>query len=144
MSPCRSVYAMTVVTISGNPTDIQLTSSADPSAGVLALCNAATPVSTGQIQVQGATGSTGSLTVTVNVNFVSPLVVTANGTNALDLEFDLSHPAFLVGHAAGGSTIWAVNFNGPLHHHPIPDITKFLLRDILWDRLTSRQLRMAH
>ncbi len=66
----------------------------------------------------------------MTVNFVSPLVVTANGTNALDLEFDLSHPAFLVGNLASGSIIWAVNFNGPLHHHPIPDLTKFLLRDI--------------
>ena len=57
-----------------------------------------------------ATGSAGSVTVPVNVTFDSPLVVTANQSNALDLEFDLSHPAFLVGHVppAGGTTIWAV------------------------------------
>lgn len=123
-------YTGAVVTISGNPTDIQLTTSADPSAGLLALSSPATVMPTNLIQVQGTTGSSGSLTVAVNVTFVSPLVVTAGGTTALDLEFDLSHPAFLVGHNAGGSTIWAVNFNGPLRHHPIPDVTKFLLRDI--------------
>ncbi len=123
-------YTGAVVTISGNPSDIQLTSSADPSAGLLALTSATTTIPAGQIQVQNTTGSAGSLTVAVTVNFVSPLVVTASGTNALDLEFDLSHPAFLIGHMGGGSVIWAVNFNGPLHHHPIPDLTKFLLRDI--------------
>ena len=123
-------YTGAVVTISGNPSDIQLTSSADPSTGLLALTSAATTIPTSQIQVQNTTGTAGSLTVAVTVNFVSPLVVTANGTNALDLEFDLSHPAFLVGNLGGGSVIWAINFNGPLHHHPIPDLTKFLLRDI--------------
>ena len=69
----------------------------------------------------------------MTVNFVSPLVVTASSTNSLDLEFDLSHPAFLVGHmppAGFGSPVWALNFNGPIRHHPIRDITKFLLRDI--------------
>ena len=123
-------YTGAVVTISGNPSDITLTSSADPSSGLLALTSAATTIPTSQIQVQNTTGSTGSLTVAVTVNFVSPLVVTTSGTNALDLEFDLSHPAFLIGHMGGGSVIWAVNFNGPLRHHPIPDVTKFLLRDI--------------
>ena len=85
-----------------------------------------------QIQIQGATGSAGSKTVPVNVNFVSPLVVAANQTSSMDVEFDLAHPAFLVGHvppASGGQTIWAVNFNkGPVRHHPIWDITRLILR----------------
>src|ERR1700690_1440130 len=126
-------YTGAVVTVSGNPTDIQLISSADPSSALLALCNATTTVASTQIQVQGTTGSAGSLTVPVTVNLVSPLVVTANSTNALDLEFDLSHPAFIVGHlppSGGGTPVWAINFNGPVHHHPIADVTKFLLRDI--------------
>lgn len=123
-------YTGAVVTISGNPADIQLTSSADPSAGLLALCGATTTVPTSQIQVQSTTGTAGSLTVAVNVNFVSPLVVTSTGTNALDLEFDLSHPAFIVGNMSGGAPIWAINFHGPLRHHLIPDLSKFLLRDI--------------
>jgi hypothetical protein len=50
----------------------------------------------------------------------------------MDVEFDLSHPAFLVGHVppgAGGLTIWAVNFNkGPVRHHPIRDIARLILR----------------
>ena len=121
-------YTGAVVTISGNPTDIQLTSSADPSAAFLALGTAATSIPSSQIQVQGASGT--PPTVTVTVNFVSNLIVTANSTNALDLEFDLSHPAFIVGHLGSGTTVWAINFNGPLRHHPIPDITRFVLRHI--------------
>jgi len=126
-------YTGAVVTVSGNPTDIQLISSADPSSALLSLCNATTTVPSSQIQVQGTTGTAGSLTVPVTVNLVSPLVVTANSTNALDLEFDLSHPAFIVGHlppSGGGTPVWAINFNGPIHHHPIADVTKFLLRDV--------------
>jgi len=123
-------YTGAVVTISGNPTDIQLTSSADPSAAFLALGTKATVVPSSQIQVQGTTGTAPNLTVPVTVNFVSSLVVTATTTNSLDLEFDLSHPAFLVGHLGSGTTVWAINFNGPLHHHPIPDVTRFVLRHI--------------
>ncbi len=121
-------YTGAVITIGGNPTDIQLTAAADPSASFIGTAGAS--VSSGQIEVQGTTGSSGSLTVPVTVNFVSPLVVTANQTNSLDLEFDLSHPAFLVGHLQGASLIWAIDFRGPLHHHPIHDITRFLLRHV--------------
>ncbi len=66
------------------------------------------------------------------MNLVSPLVVTAGSSNALDLEFDLSHPAFIVDHdpIGGGPTIWAVDFNGPVRHHPIRDITALLLRHV--------------
>jgi hypothetical protein len=39
----------------------------------------------------------------VSVNFDAPLVVSATQTNALDLEFDLGHPAFIVGHQPPGS-----------------------------------------
>jgi hypothetical protein len=123
-------YSGAVITISGNPGDIQLTTSADPSAGLLALSGASTTIPTGQVQVQGTSGSSGSLTANVNITFASPLVVSANGSNALDIEFDLSHPAFLVGHMGAGGPVWGINFRGPLHHHPIPDLTKFLLRDI--------------
>src|SRR5579862_6773365 len=75
-------YIGAVVTIGGNPGDIQLTSSADPSTGLLALTSATSNVPAGEIQVQGTTGTAGSLTVSVTVNFDSPLVVTANGSNA--------------------------------------------------------------
>lgn len=123
-------YTSATVTISANPTDVLLIASADPEAGFAV--PAGTQVPSSQIQVMGASGSPGSQTTTVNVNLVSPLVVTAGQSNQLDLEFDLSHPAFLVQHtpAGGGTTFWALNFKGPLRHHPIARIDAFLLRDM--------------
>ena len=47
-----------------------------------------------------------------------------------------AHPAFLIGHvppAAGGTTIWAVNFDGPVHHHPLYDLTRLVLRHMYGD-----------
>jgi hypothetical protein len=123
-------YTGAVLTISANPGDVTLVVAADPEAGFAGAAGATIPPT--QIQIQGATGSAGSMTVPVNINFDSPLVVTANQTSAVDVEFDLAHPAFLVGHvppALGGQTIWAVNFNkGPVRHHPIRDITRLILR----------------
>jgi hypothetical protein len=121
-------YTGAILTVSGNPADILLMASANPEAGFAGTAGATIPPT--QIQVQGTTGSAGSLTVPVNVTFDSPLVVTANQSNALDLEFDLSHPAFLVAHVppAAGMTIWAVNFRDPVRHHPLPDITRLVLR----------------
>src|SRR4029077_12339081 len=59
-------------------------------------------------------------------------VVTANQNNALDLEFNLSNPAFIVAHVppATGQVVWAVNFNGLFRHRPIHDITRLILRQI--------------
>ena len=123
-------YTGAILTVSANQGDVTLVVSADPETGFAGTPGATIPA--GQIQIQGASGSAGSKTVPVNVNFESPLVVAANQTSAVDVEFDLSHPAFLVGHvppAAGGQTIWAVNFNkGPVRHHPIRDITRLVLR----------------
>ena len=121
-------YTGANITISGNPGDVLLTVSADPEAGFAGTPGATIPSS--QINIQGTTGSAGSLTVPVSVNFVSPLVVTAGSSNALDLEFDLAHPAFIVGHVpvTTGTTMWAVNFNGPVRHHPIADLTRLVLR----------------
>jgi len=44
------------------------------------------------------------------------LVVNANENTALGLEFDLSHPAFIVAHVppGNGTTMWAANFSGPI------------------------------
>ena len=122
-------YTSATITISANPGDVMLTAAADPEAGFAGTAAATVPSS--QIQIQGTTGAAGSLTTTVSVNLVSPLVVTAGQSNQLDLEFDLSHPAFIVDHtpASGGSTFWAINFKGPVRHHPIANIASFLLRD---------------
>jgi len=45
----------------------------------------------------------GDKTVSVGVTFDSPLTVTTSQNNALDLEFDLGHPAFIVGHVPPGA-----------------------------------------
>jgi hypothetical protein len=120
-------YTGAVVTIAGNPGDVVLTAAADPEVGFDGTAGAS--VSSSDIHIQGATGTAGSLTVPITVNFDSNLVVTANQSNQLDLEFDLSHPAFIVAHTmVGGGTKWAVNFKGPLRHRRIADITTFALR----------------
>jgi hypothetical protein len=123
-------YTGAILTLSANPGDVVLTASSDPEPGFAGTPGTTVPAN--QIQIQGTTGTTGSLTVPLSVNFDSPLVVTANSNNALDLEFDLSHPAFIVAHTplGGGATIWAVNFNGPFRHHPIRDIAALVLRHI--------------
>jgi hypothetical protein len=122
-------YTGATLTLAANPGDVSLTVSADPEAGFAAA--AGTTIPSDQIQIQGKQGASGSLTVPVSVSFDSPLVVSSTQSNALDLEFDLSHPAFIVGHtppSAGGATLWAVNFKGPVRHHPIADITHLVLR----------------
>lgn len=121
-------YTAATLTVGGNPGDVVLTASADPEAGFAGTPGATVPST--QIQIKGTQGSAGSLTVPVKVKFDSPLVVTANQSNALNLEFDLSHPAFIVAHVplASGTTMWAINFNGPVRHHPIRHLAWLLLR----------------
>jgi len=130
LSVPAGTYTGAILTVSANPGDVTLVVSADPETGFAGAPGATIP--SNQIQIQGATGSAGSKTVPVSVNFGSPITVAANQTTAVDVEFDLSHPAFLVGHvppASGGITIWAINFNkGPVRHHPILDITRLVLR----------------
>jgi hypothetical protein len=130
LSVPAGTYTSAQLTIGGNPGDVLLTVSADPETGFAGTAGATIP--SNQINIQGTTGSAGSLTVPVSVNFVSPLVVTANQSNALDLEFDLSHPAFIVAHvpATTGTTMWAVNFNGPVRHRPVADLTRLVLREM--------------
>jgi hypothetical protein len=121
-------YSGAVLTVSANSGDVVLTVAADPEVGFAAA--AGTTIPAAQIQIQHAKGTAPNLTVPVSVNFVSPLVVTANQNNALDLEFDLAHPAFLVGHVppGAGTTLWAVNFDGPVRHHPLHDLPRLVLR----------------
>ena len=125
----NGTYTGAVLTVGANPGDLLLTVSADPESGF--------PVAPGTviaptlIQILGKQGSSGNFTVPVKVTFDSPLTVAAGQSNALDLEFDLAHPAFIVAHtppAAAGVTLWAVNFQGPVRHHPVPDITRLVLR----------------
>jgi hypothetical protein len=126
-------YSGAVLTVSANPSDILLTTATNPQAGFAA--PAATTIPSSQIQVQHTQGATGSLTAPVTVNFDSPLVVSSTQSNALDLEFDLAHPAFLIGHVpvGGGATVWAVNFDGPVRRLPRHDLTRLVLRHMYAD-----------
>ena len=126
-------YSGAVLTVSANPGDILLTTAMSPEAGFAA--PAGTTIASNQIQVQHTQGATGSLTVPVTVNFDSSLVVSSTQNNALDLEFDLAHPAFLIGHVpvGGGATLWAVNFDGPVRRLPRYDLTRLVLRHMYGD-----------
>jgi hypothetical protein len=126
-------YTSAVLTVSANPGDISLVVAADPQAGFAGTPGATIPAD--QIQIQHTQGTAPNLTVPVNVKFVAPLVVTANTNNALALEFDLAHPAFIVGHVppASGMVLWAVNFNGPVHHRPLKALSRLVLRHMYGD-----------
>lgn len=122
-------YSGAVVTIGANPGDVLLTVAANPSSGFP--LPAGTQVPADQIQIQHASGSSGAMTVPLAINFNEPLVVSGSSTAALDIEFDLSHPAFIVGQtppAAAGATIWAVNFSGPVRRLGVRDLTRLVLR----------------
>ena len=121
-------YTGAIVTVGANPGDVLLTAASDPQSG-FALA-AGTAVSTSTIHVMNTQGSGANLTTPISVNFVAPLVVSSSGSAALDLEFDLSHPAFIIGHNPPGAsaTQWAVNFKGPLRHRPLPDLRRLVLR----------------
>jgi Domain of unknown function (DUF4382) len=122
-------YTAATITMSGNPGDVLLIVSADPEAGFAA--PAGTTIPSNQIQIKNTTGSAGSLTVPVKLNLAAPLVVSATQSNVLDLDFNLSHPAFIVAHvppSGGGTTMWAVNFNGTIRHRRVFDIRRLVLR----------------
>jgi len=126
-------YTGAVLTVSGNADDILLTTSSDPEAGFAA--PPSTTIPSGQIQVQHTEGSGADLTVPVTVNFDTPLTVSATQSNALDLEFNLAHPAFLVGHVpvGAGATVWAVNFDGPVRRRARRDLARLVLRHTYGD-----------
>ncbi|MGH8290183.1 MAG: DUF4382 domain-containing protein [Steroidobacteraceae bacterium] len=126
-------YSGATVTVGANPGDVQLVVSAQPEAGFAGTAGETLP--SADIQIVGTRGSSGNLTVPINVAFDSPLTVTTSGSNALDLEFDLSHPAFIVAHDPPGAsaTQWAVNFSGPVRRRPIHDITHLVLREMYGD-----------
>ena len=130
VSVTPGTYTAATLTLGANPGDVALVASSEPDPGFAGTPGEIVPSS--QIQIQGATGSAGSLTVPLNVRFVSPVTVTANQNSQIDFDFDLSHPAFIVAHPpiGGGMTLWAVNFTPALRHRPIFDVTRLLLRDL--------------
>jgi hypothetical protein len=129
-------YTGAVLTVSANAGDVLLTVAADPEAGFAAAPGTTIPAD--QIQIQHVQGTAPNLTVPVKVSFDSPLVVNTGQNNALDLEFDLGHPAFVVDHVppGAGNTLWAVNFDGPVRDHPLHDLSRLVLRH-LYGNVTS-------
>jgi len=125
-------YDQAILTLGANNTgtacDVSLVVSPDPEPGFDLPAGTSVPCS--QIAIVGATGTAPNMTVPLTVNLKSLLTVTGASSNALDLEFDLRHPALIVEHFPVGATAptWAVNFNGPVNHHPRPDVSKVLLR----------------
>jgi len=122
-------YSGAVLTIGANPGDVLLTVAANPSSGFPLA--AGTQVPADQIQIQGASGASGDMSVPVAINFSEPLVVSGSSNAALDIEFDLGHPAFIVGQtppAAAGATVWAVDFTGPVRRLGVHDLTRLVLR----------------
>jgi len=127
-------YTSATITLAANNNgaicDTLLVVSGDPSSGFPLPAGSTVPCS--QIQIMGTQGTAPNVTVPLSINLVSPLTVASGSTNALDLEFDLRHPALIVEHEPAGATTptWAINFNGPVRHHPRPDLTQLLLRHI--------------
>jgi hypothetical protein len=126
-------YTAAVLTVSGNPADILLTTSSDPEAGFAAPPGTTIPSS--QIQVQHTQGTGSDLTVPVKVDFDTALTVSATQSNALDIEFNLAHPAFLVAHVpvGAGAPVWAVNFDGPVRRRVRHDLARLVLRHTYGD-----------
>lgn len=112
----------------GTTCDVLLVVSGDPSSGFPLPAGSTVPCS--EIDIVGAQGTSPNATVPLSINLVSPLTVTSGSSNALDLEFNLRHPAFIVEHEPASATTptWAINFNGPVRHHPRPDLTQVVLR----------------
>lgn len=135
-------YSGATLTISANPGDVSLTVSSDPETGFPEAASTATApdvIPASRIQIQGARGATGSKTVSIPVTFATPFVAPSpasgdsgapTSTSGIDIEFDLAHPAFIVGHVpvGGGPAVWAVNFKGPVRHKPAADLRRIVLR----------------
>lgn len=123
-------YTGATVTIAANPGDVSLVVSSEPQTGF-----AGTPgetIPSADIQIVGAEGASGGLSVPVNVTFAAPLVVGTGAANALDLEFNLANPAFIVAHNPPGATAtqWAVDFNRPVRGRPIHHLSHLVLRQM--------------
>ena len=119
-------YTGATVTVSADDGDVVLTTSANPDPTFPVA--ASTTIPSNRIKVQNAKGSAPNRTVDVDVSFAKAVTIAKGQNEALDLEFNLDHPAFLVAHTLNGATVWAVNFDGPVRRLPIPDLTRVVLR----------------
>ena len=125
-------YTQAVLTLGANNNgtncDVELVASGDPKKGFDA--PAGSSVACSQMVIAGAQGSAPNMTVPLTLNLATPLTVSANSNNALDLEFDLRNPALIVEHYPVGASAptWVVNFNGPVRHHPFVALAAIELR----------------
>ena len=121
-------YTGATITLAANPGDVTLTVAQDPESGFSATAGTQIPAS--QIVVNGASGGPGAQTVAINVTFESAVTVAASQSTPVELDFDLSHPAFVISHAeAAGVTIYTISFNGgPVKRHPVRSVTDLVLR----------------
>lgn len=121
-------YTGATITLAANPGDVTLTVAQDPEAGFSATPGTTIPAS--QIIVNGASGASGAQTVAIGVTFEKAVTVTTAQSTPVELDFDLSHPAFVISHAeAGGLTIYTISFNGgPVRHHPLRSVMDLVLR----------------
>jgi hypothetical protein len=94
-------YTGATLTLGANPGDVSLTASGRPDRGICRGPGAVIPPI--RFRSRRRRVRAGNLTVPVTVTFASPLVVSAGQSNALDLEFDLAHPAFIIAHQPPGA-----------------------------------------
>lgn len=124
----QGTYTGAKLTLAANAGDVTLTVAQDPQAGFDGTPGVTIPPE--QIQIQDAQGSAPGMWTAAHIGFDSPWVVSASGNGALDLEVDLAHPAFIVGHrpVGSGNTLWAVRFDGSVRHRPVRDLRGLVLR----------------
>ena len=108
-------YDRLVLQVDGNPSNIELIP-ADGSAQIPA----------GQIIVRGADPVTKLVTLPVALS--APLVVVADQPNAVQVDFDLGHPLFVVAHNLGGTTIYTLNLQ--VRHKPHVALNRIYLRHL--------------
>lgn len=108
-------YNRLVLQVDGNPANIELIP-ADGSAQIPA----------GQIIVRGADPVTKLVTLPVTLS--APLVVVADQPNAVQVDFDLGHPLFVVAHNLGGTTVYTLNLQ--VRHKPHVALNRIYLRHL--------------
>jgi len=101
--------------VDGNSSNIELVP-ADGSAQIPA----------NQIIVRGADPTTKLVTLPVTLS--SPMVVVAGQPNAVQVDFDLGHPLFVVAHNIAGTTIYTLNFQ--VRHKPHRALNMVYLRHL--------------
>jgi hypothetical protein len=123
-------YTGVTITIAANPGDVVLTVSQDPESGFTGAPGTAIP--SAQTVINGATGASGAMTVSIPITFKKSVTVSSAQSTPIQLDFNLGHPAFVITHAiTGGTTIYTVTFQGgTVYPHPVAKVTDLILRHL--------------